>query len=323
MKAAGLCLMGLFLTAGIGPARAQLFVDVNGPRNIFSKDSSAPPQFVNFDSQKESLSLNFLELNPADLPRKVNFGGTLTATAPNNDVKPILHGHESPTVTGAVLVNYTDPVIYLPFDGAIHDVWSATLKISNAYGAYATEATPSSKTATSNINQPQTSLCTAVAFSDWGGSAEVNSLAFSFGVLRDTNYLSLPEVNTSNNGKTARVGTLTEFTSFPLQLLYVRDIEATNKVVLAIVNTVSKILWKQNGDRSWLLLSPYVNLTPREDGSPSRGFGFNLALRTQVTKDKVTPNKSSIPWSFYVESNRRFGLSSSTTSFGFSTIFSL
>lgn len=306
----------------------QLYVDDGGPRNIFVASSDAKDaKFFSLDSKTESISLNFLQLEQNPVGGWL-FGGTVTGSSPNNDVMDIFK-NQAPTVTGSVLANWTDYELPNVYPG---NIVSATFKASNAYASYAMEDPTTSKDTTDKVDEPLASVALAWAFSGNGTGLVQNAFCLTLGITKGDNYQSLPQ-KSETNGKTVRVGVLQTFTSFPTQLLFVREFAVDSGSALDKAITFAS-QWSGGSSDStatverFIELSPYVSYSPRDGGSSSSGFGLNIALKTHQKAVKASegkpaqPGKLAFPWSFYVESTKKYGLSTYTTGAGVSTIFS-
>jgi hypothetical protein len=308
-----LCSSGLY---------GQLFVDAGGPRNIFitaANDSNS--KFLNFDSKTESISLNFLQLERNPSFGGWVFGGTLAGSSPNNNILNVFK-NQVPTVTGSILANLTD------YQGASkHSHWltSATFKVSNAYASYALQNSTTSRSSTTTIDEPLGSVALALAFSDTGWLK--NALCLTLAVTKGDNYQSLPQMSQSD-GKTVRVGVLKTFTSFPMRLLYNREVGVDSGSTLdKVIDFANKLVGGGSTDATatverFIEIAPYGDLAPRNRGTPSSGFGINLALKTHTDGANGKPGKFTFPWSFYIERTRKYDLSGYTTGGGVSTIFS-
>jgi hypothetical protein len=329
----------------------QLYVDFGGPRDLFvqpssAKSSSAPAagsnasdsgasgdtqtdsatNFFSFDSQKEQVGLNFLNLGRWPTYGPLVWGGTVTAASPNNDPSDIFKLHESPTIQGNVLANITE--VNVKADTA----YSFTFKIANAYNTFPLVASASAtKVSKPSLNEPSGSICYAYAWSnplffdpekDRPSQYLRQAIAITVGAARADNYQSLPQTTLANS-QTARIGTLNEFDSYPIQLLYVGTLPV-------YPHTKGGNAWDEalkaagfSDDNSYLDLSPYANFTPRHGGIPSFGFGFNVALEVAKPDPKVpSKGKLSYPWSVYVERDRKFNSAGYVTTYGVSKVLS-
>ena len=318
----------------------QLYVDYGGPRNIFSQPTSSTTSssqngtagggaaaattspadsslnFFNFDSQKEQVGLNFLNLGRWPTMSPLVWGGTLTIASPNNDPTEILKFHESPTITGSVLANWTT------VSRSTESNWASsfTFDASNAYNGYTmVPSATATKSTTKDVNEPSFSVCFAYA---WGPAKKYlqDAVAITVGIARSDNYQSLPQVNLANS-QTARIGPLAEFASYPVKLLYVHTVSVN-------VDTSKDNVWDgilkaagfQKGN-CWLELAPYFNIAPRQGGAPSDGVGFNVALATVKADPIPSKSKLSYPWSVYIEYDKKYDTTHYVTQAGVSKVF--
>ena len=317
-----LILTAALIIGAIGSVNAQLYVDYGGPRNIFVQNDSSgnPLNFLSYDSKTASGSIDWLKLSDdLGLTQGSNWmiGGTATATAANSDITQVFSA--APSFKGTILVNWTN---HSKGDKATKWLMSFTTKIGLAYDTYSIENPTTKVTSTTNHYEPILSETYAIMVSDH------SAFALTAGWDKEDNYSTLPQT-TNAAGKKVGLGTYSEFTAYPTELLYVHEVQITNSYLQKAAAAIAG----GNGSNGSVtaLLSPYVKYTPRDGGSPSSGVGFNLALKNYVpyadptTKvdDHPEKDKFTIPWSFYIEADRKFGTNNYTTTGGASVIFSL
>ena len=75
-------------------------------------------------------------------------------------------------------------------------------------------------------------------------------------------------------------------------------------------------------ENSWLDLSPYVKIAPRQVGSPGSGAGLNLALEIVKPNSIPSMSKLSYPWSICIERDREYDSARYSATAGVSKVFS-
>ena len=310
-------LVGLVLILA-GRAQAQLFVDYGGARNIFynagkQDDSSG---FSKIDTAEKSFSLNFWKLNQAGSVWR--FGGTIKAIA-QDDLTEIFKGKKAPKIEGNVLANRTRAP--LKSDTKLVSITLRTAASEASYSVLAPTATTPIASKFQAFEGNVTFACVVVPKGGKGGLF-TRAFALSVGVKKDSNYESLPQIDVGN-GKTAREGTLEKFTSYPVQLLFVQEVEVTKSGALDdLVNTLRLIVPSIDKDTDkWVLLSPYIKATPRSRGSSDRAFGLNIAIKALTKGSDPSMDVLKFPLSVFLESAKRSGTDGFVTNGGASVIF--
>jgi hypothetical protein len=316
-------------------ARAQLFVDNGGPRDIFF-DSTADKDSVNgllskIDTGDKSASFSYYGRPFAGQPFILGGKAKLTAS---DGLDEFFRFQRFPQTDLSLLGNWSG----MWRSGSHTYLWSLTPNLTGTYADYAlidpaSTAVPKQITKESRLAGAFNNTFSIVF--PWGDAA-----AFSAGVKRDNNYSSLPEVTiTTTGGKlpdgtavaglagttSARLGIFQENTSYPLYLTYSHVFAAQ-----WIAHVIPGIDQSSAYD---LIAAPYGKWTPKSGAGTARSFGINLTIRAlsnsvlgsngerELAKDKK-PNdqKLSFPYAVYVEHSTDQNGVSKTTS-GVAVIF--
>jgi hypothetical protein len=309
---------------GVGSAQAQLLIDRAGGRDVLYRGdfTAANKVRAKFNSGDKSLSATYFGYALTNLFPEGNFvvGGRAKVAA-TDGWEEFFRFQRLPGMEASLLANWTST-------GTNGPIWFANGRVSYKHEEYAL-FDPTQGVATQFSRPSFDGVSAAISAGGLRAITSMNlevGLALSAGYERGSNYKDLGKANVTDISasfplpgggrrdvsgavKSVRVGTLKEFNSFPLNVTFTFD-KGLPRSLYDWIPFIPK------DDQFGLVLAPYGEFLPKDEGKPEHAIGVQLTLRrnkNETSYDQILANgKSTYPISVFIERRNAFKSNSET-----------